>query len=92
MPIGLTRDGLPPGLLDEPQLLEYVDVVALEAVAGTDVPSLPCLLELPPHLLGVALAVAQQVVPDEEGRGVDEGLPHRLPPPFCCTNRHLMSL
>ena len=73
MPVGLPGDGLPPGLLDEPQLLQYVDVVALEAVVGADVSPLSGLLELPPNLLGVALAVLQQVAADEEAGGVDEG-------------------
>lgn len=73
MPVGLTGDGLPPGPLYESQLLEYVDVVSLEAVAGADVSPLPGLLEFPPDLLGVALSVLEEVAPDEEAGGVDEG-------------------
>jgi len=73
VPVGLTGDRLPPRLIYEPQLLEDVDVVALEAVAGSDVSPLPGLLERPPHLLGVTLPVLQQVVPDEEAGGINEG-------------------
>ena len=73
VPVRLTGDGLPPGLLYQPQLLQDVDVVSLEAVAGADVPSLPGLLELPPYFLGVALSVLEEVFTDEEAGGVDEG-------------------
>jgi len=66
MPIGLTGNGLPPGLLDQTQLLEDVDVVSLEAVVAAEVLPLPRLLELPPDLLGEPLTMAQQVAPDEE--------------------------
>ena len=76
MPIGLTGDGLLSCLLDELQLLEDVDVVPFEAVVGADVLPLPRLLELPPDLLGVSLAVLEDVVADEEGN------PPLLGPPF----------
>ena len=65
VPIRLIWDGLPPGLLYQLQLLQDVDVVPLEAVVGADVEPAPGLLELPPNLLGVALAVLQKVVADE---------------------------
>jgi len=76
MPIGLTGNGLSSNLLYEPQLLEDVDVVPLEVVVGADVLLLPRLLEFPPDLLGVSLAVLEEVVADEEGN------PPLLGPPF----------
>jgi hypothetical protein len=73
VPIGLTEDGLPSALLYQPKLLEDVDVVPLEAIVAADVLPRPRLLELPPDLLGVPLAVLEEVVADEEGRGIYEG-------------------
>jgi len=67
MPIGLTGNRLPSALLYKPQLLEDLDVVTLEAVVAADVLLLPRLLEFPPDLLGVSLAVLEEVVADEEG-------------------------
>jgi hypothetical protein len=76
MLIGLTGNRLPSALLYKPQLLEDVDVVPLEAVVAADVLPLPRLLEFPPDLLGVSLAVLEEVVADEEGN------PPLFGPPF----------
>jgi len=73
VPLWVARNLLSPSLLDEPQLLQYVDVVPLEAVVAAGALPLPRLLELSTDLLGVSIAVLEEVVADEEGRGIPEG-------------------